>query len=213
MLTRKMGLTVLSALCVLLVAAPAEAQRGLALRGGIGPRGQGGPNLGRSIDIALENQEGLGLTTEQIAQLTEMKSLMDQELTPLAEEIKALRTGIRTGEIDRAQGVRDLQELQGAFITASAPLRGRVQEILTVDQHNKLQPLVWQGRAGLGRGAAYGGRGVPGAGMRAPMRGGRGGFGFRSGFQGQGRIPALGLRARSRRMLPRRPGRMGRTGW
>lgn len=210
---RKMGPMVILALTALVAAVPAEAQRGMGVRGGAGPRGPGGPNLGRSVDVALENQEELGLTGEQVAQLTEMKSLMDQELNPLAEEIKTLRAGIQSGEIDRAQGVRDLQALQGQFIASSAPLRGRVQEILTVEQHNRLQPMVWQGRPGLGRGAAFGGRGARGAGMRTPMRGGRGGPGFRSGFQGQGRVPAFGFRARPRRMLPRRSGRIGRTGW
>ena len=47
-----------------------------------------------------------------------------------------------------------LQELEAIIdlVTASAPLPGRVQEILTVDQHNKLQPLEatsrWRSKGG-----------------------------------------------------------------
>jgi hypothetical protein len=163
--------------------------------------------MGRSLEIALEHQEDLGLSGDQIAQLTEMKAVIDQDLNPLSEEIKILREGIRSGEVDREDGMRQMQELQGRFLTASAPLRGRVQEIFTVEQHQKLQPLVWQGRPGVGRGGVVQGKGGGGVGRRGQMRGSRGGVGLRQGFHGQGRTPALGFRGGPPRLQRMRPGR------
>jgi len=140
--------------------APLHAQRGL------GPMGQPGPNMGRSLDLALEHQGQLGLTGDQVSRLSELKAAMDRDVLPLADEMKALRESIRAGEVDRAEGFRQREALRGELITATAPLRGRVQEILTVEQHKKLQAIVWQGRPGLGRG----------------------GPGFRQGFRGPGRF-------------------------
>ena len=56
---------VILALVALLAAAPADAQRRMGLRGGVGPMGPGGPNLGRSIDVALEHPHA-GLFTQGI---------------------------------------------------------------------------------------------------------------------------------------------------
>jgi hypothetical protein len=191
MLTKRMGMTVAFALAATLVASPVQAQRGL------GMVRSGGPNLGRSLEIALEHQEELGLTGDQLAQLQEMKAIIDQDLNPLSEEIKALREGVRAGDVDRSEGIRQLQELQGQFLSLSAPLRGRVAEILTVEQHNRLQPLVWQTRPGRAGARAFQGR-MGRGGFGPGMRGGRGGAGFRQGFYGQGRVPALGFRGAPR---------------
>ena len=201
MLTRNGKMALALTLAGALAAGPLQAQRGP------GSRGEGGPNLGRSPEVALEHQEDLGLSGDQVAQLTEMKTVIDQNLKPLSEEIKALREGVRAGELDREEGLRQMQELQGRFLTASAPLRGRVQGILTVEQHRKLQPLVRQGRPGVGREGTVQGQGRGRAGMRGQMRGSRGGVGLRQGFYGQGRAPALGFRGGPPRVQLLRPGR------
>lgn len=182
------GLVVALTLAVAVGVSPIEGQRGA----GFGGRG-GGPYAGRSLDVIIENQEALGLTGDQLAQIQQLKGVMDSEVAPLADEIRALRTRIRAGELERNDGLRELQALQGQMTTAAAPLRGRVQEILTVEQHRQLQATVWQTRPGRGRGGAVGGRG--GWGMaRGQVRGSRGGFGPRQGFNGQGRGPASGFR-------------------
>jgi len=168
-------------LAVALGAAPLQAQRGAGFRG----QG-GGPHAGQSLDILIENQEDLGLTGDQLARIQEVKAVMDAEVAPLADEIKALREQIRTGEVDRNEGFRQLQALQGQLMTASAPLRGRVQEILTVEQHKRLLATVQQTRPGRGQGSAFQGRGGRGMG-RGQFRGSRGGAlsrGYRNGSPG-----------------------------
>jgi len=156
------------------------------------------------VAVAIEHQEELELSGEQVAQLQEMKSLVDGEIAGLTEEMNTLQEGIRAGDLDRADGFRQMDALRGELITASAPLRGRVQEILTVDQHNRLQPMVWEGRPRSGRGgAAQGGRGVNmnprrggafrgqgrGASVRGNPRGGRGGVAARPMVRGQAQAP------------------------
>jgi hypothetical protein len=105
------------------------------------------------------------------------------------------------------------------LITASAPLKGRVQEILTVEQHNKLQPMVRQDRPGVGRAGALRGGGARafrgrGGRMGAPgqRHGIRGGVGIRWGGSGQGSfLPPRARGARpgvgSRSARPYRRGR------
>jgi Spy/CpxP family protein refolding chaperone len=149
-------------------ATPLLAQRAL------GPRAPGGPNIGRSVDIVLEHQEALGLTDQQVAELQELKVTVETDVTPLAEEMRALRAQVRDGAIDRTEGFREMEALRGEMITAAAPLRGRVQEILTAEQHNQLRTWIRGNRPGPGRGAALRGPGLrPGRGM-VPGRG-RGG--------------------------------------
>jgi Spy/CpxP family protein refolding chaperone len=188
-MTRKGDVAMLALVLALVVgAAPLQAQRGGGFRGQAA-----GPHVGRSLNVLIEKQEALELTEDQLAQIQDLKARVDSEMVPLAEEIRALREQIRVGEIDRDEGYRQLQSLQGELMTASAPLRGRVQEILTVEQHRKLQAEVGLGRVGRGRVSAYrgrGGRGVP----QGQLRGSRGGFRFRQGFDGQGRTTAFGFR-------------------
>ena len=83
--------------------------------------------MGRSLDVLVENQEELGLTKDQLDQILELKTVMDAEVAPLAEEIRALRGRIQAGEVDRGEGFRQLQALRGKLMTASAPLRRRSQ--------------------------------------------------------------------------------------
>jgi len=181
-------------------AAPLQAQRGQGFRGqAIG--GRGGPNLGQSLDVALAHQDDLDLTQDQVVQLKELKGVIDGDVADLAEEMKVVREGLRGGDVDRDEGLRRMQALRGELMTASAPLRGRVQEILTVEQHNALQPLVWQGGPGSGRAGTLQGRGVGlpvgrgrGMGVQGQPRGVRGGGGPQVGFMGQGRASAPGFR-------------------
>lgn len=177
-----------------LAVVPVEAQRGPGM-GGRALLGPGGPNFGSSLQVALEHQGELGLTQDQVAQLEELKAIIDEDVAGLVEEIKATREGIRNGDIARDEGFREMEALRGKLITASAPLRGRVQEILTVEQHNELRPLVRQTRLGVGRGQARGMAGQP--------RGMLGGAGPRMRFPGQGRGPALGFRRASPNLRPR----------
>lgn len=184
------------ALCLATTAV--EGQRGAGPRGA-GPRGGGGPFMGQSIDVALENQEALELSQEQVRELQGLKSVMDGDVSPLVEELKALREGLRNGEVDRTERFRQMQALQGELLTASAPLQGRVQEILTVDQHRRLQPLVRRDRLGQREGAAAGPglgfRGRAGSqGIRGRVGGGRTGLGIGSRFNGRGRAPMMAPR-------------------
>ncbi len=188
-MTKRSGSVVLAlALAVGLGAVPLQAQRGAGLRGQAA-----GPNAGRSLDVLLENQESLGLSEDQVAQLQQLKGTVDGEVTPLVEEMKALRERIRAGEMDADEGAREFQALRGRLTTATAPLRGRIQEILTVKQHRDLQAVVREGRPGRGQAGAFQGRGGRGA-PRGQLRGSRGGIGPRQGFNGQGRTPAFGFR-------------------
>lgn len=180
-------LLVLALLSVAAVA-PLQAQRGAGFQGRAP-----GPYAGRSLNAVLENREALGLTEGQINQLQELKAIQDAEVAPVSEEIKALREQIRDGEVDREEGYRQLQALRGELMTASAPLRGRVQEILTVQQHRQLQAELFRNRPGRGTGGAFQ-RGRGGAARPGIPGGGRSGFGPRQGFQGQGRSPAPGFR-------------------
>jgi Spy/CpxP family protein refolding chaperone len=199
------------ALCV--ATTPVEGQRGMGFRG-VGPRGGGGPFMGQSVEKALENQEELGLSQDQISELQGLKSVLDGDVTPLMEEMKTLREGIQSGDVDRDEGFRRMQALRGELLTASAPIQGRVQEILTVQQHSRLQPLVRQDRPGLGRGVpgvqgqsvAPQGRGAR-SGIRGRMGSARGGVGIGARFNGRGRYPTMAPRSR----FPRRGGALNRA--
>lgn len=168
---------------------PLHAQRGP------GPWAEPGPHMGRSLDVALEHQGELGLTPDQMSQLSELKSAVHRDVLPLSETMKLLRESIWAGEVDRSEGFRQMQALRGELITASAPFRGRVQEILTVEQHRGLQAMMWQMRRGpvgpegvapMGRlrGGAMAPMGRPGLGAGAQLRGGRAGAGINPGFRG-----------------------------
>jgi len=191
MSTRKWGMGAIAvALSVGLNVVPVEAQRGFGRRG-MGPGDPGGPNMGRSIELALENRDALEITDDQALRLQELQKVVDEEIAPLAETMKALRESVRSGDLDREEGLREMEALRGRIITAGAPLRGGVTEVLTVLQHQKLQAIVAEGRAGLGRGLAAQGRQGPGVGQAAGM--GRGPGMGRGGPAGrhQGRRPGI----------------------
>jgi Spy/CpxP family protein refolding chaperone len=177
---------------------PLQAQRGPGAMGRETP-GVQGPHAGRSLEIALENEAELGLTPDQVAQLQDLKTVMDRDVGELVQEMNDLRQAIRGGDVDRDEGYRQMEALRGELITAAAPLRGRVQEILTAAQHQELIALVrprgaGQGPVGAMRGMrrAPGGRGAMGPGRRSggigprwgrPARPGRGGGGGPEGFR------------------------------
>jgi len=168
-------------------------QRGLR-GGGLGLHGLG-PRLGGNVEMALEHQEELSLTAQQIASLQEIQGGIQQSVAPLEGEITNLRTQIMEEEVDREEGLMRLRELLEQYRTAAEPYRSGVTTILTVDQHRRLQAQVQSdrgaegrllGRAGMGRGV---GRGV----ARGVARGGR--------FQQC--LPARGMRRMMREPLHR----------
>ena len=171
-----------------LVPVPLHAQRG----GGF--RGQGGPNMGKSLEVVLERQEELGLNQDQVARLQELKGILDADVAPVIDEMAGVRKMIQDGEIDRGEGLRQMEALRGQLITNAAPVQGRVQQILTGEQHRALQSVVRQGRPGAG---------AVGAGQA------RGRIGDRS--VGRAQSPGMGARARARGGNPGVRGRPGRS--
>lgn len=124
------------ALAVGLVANPLQAQTG---RMG---RGEGSPNRGGSLELILQHHEDLNLTADQVSQLEALKITEDNEVAPLVEEMEALREKILSGDVDREDGIRRMKVLRGQLVPAKTSLRGRVQEILTVEQVGRLQAIV-----------------------------------------------------------------------
>ncbi len=188
-------------------------QRGLR-GGGLGLHGLG-PRLGGNVELALEHQEELSLTAQQIASLQEMQTGIQQSVAPLEVEITNLRTQIMEDEVDREEGLTRLRELLEQYRTAAEPYRSGMTTILTVDQHRRLQAQVQSdrrsegrllGRAGVGfgegRGIARGtGRGVGRGVTRGDARGM--GRGVARGGRFQQRLPARDMRQMMRVLLHR----------
>lgn len=225
MSTMKRGLVVALALAVSGGAYSLSAQRGIR-GGGLGLYGFG-PRLGENIQLALEFQEDLGLTAEQMASLQELLAGIEQDVMPLEAGIDELRAQITAGEINQADGLVQLQELLGEYQTAAAPYRTGVTTILTADQHMRLQRIMWNtrplqgqylGRAGVGRGLGVGIGVGRGAGRGLGRGVGRGiGRGVGRGVAGGGRYLRRGIgRARVplyRNRVIRRGGRGIGVGW
>lgn len=193
---------VLVGLAVAAGAGPLAAQRG-SPGGGLGLYGYG-PRLGDNVQLALEHQEELGLSEEQVATLRNLQQGIQRDVAPLQTEIDDLRAHIMAGEVSRVDGLLTLEQLLANFQEAAAPYRTGVTTVLTADQHVRLQEIVWGTRPGTGIGAwAYGGSGL-GLGVRAyggqplgrgvGIRGGRAlGWGTRVGYgRGLGRGIGLG---------------------
>jgi len=143
------GLAVLVALAMLAGAGGVEAQ---------GPRGRGGAggpggmmmtaDLGRVLEVALENRDSLELSQGQVAQLSGLKSEVDVVLAPIREELGALRAGGGRGgpggrgggpgEGDRQAMMATLQKAQ----ELTTPHRVRYEEITTEAQREALLPLL-----------------------------------------------------------------------
>jgi len=170
-----------------------SAQQGLG-SGGLGLYGLG-PRLGENVALALELQAELGLSGEQVQALQELGAGIQTEVAPLEEEIEGLRNQILTGEVAERDGLIRLQSLLSDYDEVAEPYRAGVSSILTLDQHQALQVVMFESRpypggggwgigagyAGYGRGIAYG-RGGRGAGM---------GYGARPAY---GRGAAVGFR-------------------
>ena len=177
------------------------AQRGLGVGRGLGVYGLG-PRLGENIEIALQFQQQLNLSVEQVGALQELQVGIQQNVAPLEAEIYDLRARMMSGEVTQYAGVSQLQDLFTRYEAAAIPYRTGVTTTLTADQHWELQALMYNtrpgqgaylGRAapGLGRGFGIGaGRGIVGRGAGAGWgrRFGRGaGRGFRRGYVRVGR--------------------------
>ena len=86
---------------------PLHAQRGQGFRGQ-GLRAGGGPKLGHSLELALENEGALEISQDQAAELQELKAIIDGDVAGLAEEMRALRASIQSGEVERDEGFRQM---------------------------------------------------------------------------------------------------------
>jgi hypothetical protein len=202
------GITVLFFLALAGVGAPISAQQNPGPGGGLGLYGVG-PRLGENIQLAVGSRETLGLSGEQVEALQELGVGVQRDVAPLELEIETLRTRIIDGEIAWATGVGQLQDLFAQYETAAAPYRTGIAGILTAQQHQALQEMMFEtrfgssatvrlGRAGLGRGRGLGvGAGLPARGLglgpvyrRLPVvgrgMGRRGGRGFGRGFARSG---------------------------
>ncbi len=194
-------LTGILALAVCAVANPVSAQRGV---GGPGLRINGvGPRLGENVQLALQNQARLGLSSEQVARLQELQPGIESEIVPLENELNAARMSLQSGGVGYPEGQAQLQELLARFETAAQPYRTAVAEILTPTQHAALQQMLYAtrpywtpgyGRAAVGWGAvapgAYGGYGYGGYGYGRGFGAGRawgGAWGGRGWGRGAGR--------------------------
>ena len=213
----KSGLVMVLALAVSGGADSLSAQRGIE-GGGLRLYGLG-PRLGQNIEYALQYQEDLGLTGEQVASLQELQVGIQQDVAPLEAEIDELRAQIVAGGVNQTDGLVQLQQLMGQYQTLADPYRTGVTTILTADQHLRLQDIMWSTRGvqgqylggvgygrGLGRGVARGlGRGVGRGVGRGIARGaGRGvGLGVARGGRFQQRLPVRSMRQRIRVPLSR----------
>jgi len=161
----KSGLVMLVALAVSGGGHPISAQQGYG-GGGLGLYGVG-PRLGENVTLALEFQDQLGLSQNQVASLQLLQAGILQDVAPLEAEIDGVRASILAGEVSFVDGLALLQGLRGEFQAASAPYRVEVDAVLTPPQHQTLQDIMWETRplqaqtlgtpgTGLGRGAGFG---------------------------------------------------------
>ena len=157
------------------------AQRGVGAGGGLGVYGLG-PRLGENIQLALQFQEQLNLSQEQVVALQELQVGTQQDVAPLEAEIDDLRARIISGDVPQFAGVSELQDLLARYEAAATPYRTGVATILTADQHWQLQELMYNSLIGTG---AYLGRAGPGIARGV-------GLGVRRGFVGRGAGAGLG---------------------
>jgi hypothetical protein len=123
MITAKRCLAVILLLAVAGGAESLTAQRALG-GGGLGLRGLG-PRLGENVDMALQHQDQLGLSAEQVAALQEIRAGIQRDVEPLQGLMDDLRGGILRGEVAGPQGWNQLQELWAEYDVAAEPLPHR----------------------------------------------------------------------------------------
>lgn len=178
-----------------------QAQQGLA-GGGLGLNGVG-PRLGENVALALELQSELGLSGDQVQSLQNLQSGIAQDVEPVEAEINAIRAGIQSGSTPARDGLLQLQALYDEYQVVAEPYRTEVAAVLTPQQHQTLQGIMFDSRpyaAGLGlRGGVALNRGTrlgvgQGVGLGAVRGAGRGyGRGIGAGrARGGGR--GMGLR-------------------
>ena len=173
-----MNMTMGTVVAALLLAVPAAAQRpGPGSPDGPGrARGRdvgGAPPLERSVGLALEGRDSLGLSGEQVQQLEALRTEIRDETTALRDQMRELREealgdrgAVRERMAEFQERARELREGQ----------RGRFDDILSQEQRDRLGELMRRSGPrrpdGRGRGGARGRGFRPGAG---PDPGGTGG--------------------------------------
>ena len=179
-----------------LVMAPALALSGgghlLSAQQGLGGRGLGlygvGPRLGENVELALEFQDLLGLSPEQVGSLQAIQDGIRQDVEPLEAEIASLRAGIMNGEVSRVDGLVQLQDFLAQFQAAADPYRIQVETVLTPAQHGALQGIMLETRPLQGRAL-----GAAGVGWNQGLRSGQGVWLGRGAGRGFGPGAALGM--------------------
>ncbi len=152
-------------LALTLGAVPLSAQPGAA-GGGLGLYGFG-PRLGENVQLALENQTQLGLSSEQVASLQELQRGIEENVRPVEGEIENLRARVLAGEVNRVDGLSELRTLLAEYQAAAAPFRTGVAGVLTAEQHAVLQGMMWNSWPGQRMNPAA--MAVPGLRQRAPL--------------------------------------------
>jgi len=183
MWTSRRHLILLLSLFFVFFSTPLSAQRAWE-SGGLGLYGLG-PRLGENITLALELESELGLSSDQVAALEDLALRVREEVSPLGNEIDALRSQILAGGITGAQGLLQLETLLNEYQAVADPYRAEVMQLLTPDQHRRLQIGMFETRTGPGRLLGWGAMGTtrgatPGVSTRL-------GLGFRAGAVGRGR--------------------------
>jgi hypothetical protein len=161
MITAKRCLAVILFLAVAGGAESLTAQRALG-GGGLGLMGLG-PRLGENVDMALQHQDQLGLSAEQVAALQEIRAGIQRDVEPLQGLMDNLRGGILRGEVARPQGWNQLQELWAEYDVAAGPYRTGVASVLSATQHQALQQLMFATRVPAGWGGGWAPGTAPGA--------------------------------------------------
>ncbi len=175
----------------------------LSAQQGLGGQGLGlygiGPRLGENVELALEFQDLLGLSAEQVGSLEALRNGIRQDVDPLGAEITDLRARLMAGEVSRVDGLVQLQDFLVQFQAAAEPYRIQVETLLTPAQHGALQGIMLETRPLQGRALGAAGMGMgwnPGFSSGQGMWLGRGagpgyGRGAAMGF-GRGGGPGLG---------------------
>lgn len=130
------ALLVGAALALAAVSAEAQARPGSPGRGE-GPGRMMMADLGRVLDVTLENGGALELSDTQRTGLLELQVDVERVLAPFREELDALREGGPRGR-DRER----TRALLGRVQEATAPHRIRFEEIMTSAQQEALLPLL-----------------------------------------------------------------------
>lgn len=181
-----------SGLIMLLALAVSGGGQILSAQQGQGGRGLGlfgiGPRLGENVALALEFQDQLGLSQDQVASLQVLQNGIREDLEPLEAEVNGLRAGILAGEVNSGEGLATLQGLVTEYQAVAAPYRTQVDAILTPAQHQTLQGIMWENRPVQGQGLGVN------SGVRPGLGYGQGVWLGRGAGAGLGRGGGLGLR-------------------